>query len=139
MDDTGSKAVGTAYVDRDSDGQCESPYKSEIVPFIWDAKRGMRELNTSNLPMDELPWVRAHAISGNGEVVLGTSNFQYAFAWVKEGKAINLTERYGAEPAYAVSFDGHRVALESRGSRDTYQGKGVALWDYARDSRRSVR
>ena len=131
VDDTGSKAVGTAYVDRNRDGSCESPYLGEIVPFIWDAKRGMRELDTSNLPVTELPWIRAHAISGNGEVVLGTSNFQYAYAWVKEGKAINLTERYGAEPAYAVSFDGHRVAL-SLFDTNTYQGKGVALWDYAR-------
>jgi hypothetical protein len=131
VDDTGSKAVGTAYVDRNRDGSCESPYLGEIVPFIWDAKRGMRELDTSSLPVAELPWIRAHAISGNGEVVLGTSNFQYAYAWVKEGKAINLTERYGADPAYAVSFDGHRVAL-SLLDRDTYQGKGVALWDYAR-------
>ena len=92
----------------------------------------MRALDTKKLPMDELPWVRAHAISGNGEVVLGTSNFQYAYAWVKEGPAINLTERYGADRhAYAVSFDGHRVALNLV-DRDTYQGRGVALWDHAR-------
>ncbi|MEY2919328.1 MAG: hypothetical protein RL261_633 [Pseudomonadota bacterium] len=130
VDDTGAKAVGTAYIDRNGDGSCESPYLGEIVPFIWDAKRGMRELDTSTLPVKELPWIRAHAISGNGDVVLGTSNFQYAFAWVKEGKAINLTERYGAEPAYAVSFDGHRVAL-SLFDPNTYQSKGVALWDYA--------
>ena len=131
VDDTGSKAVGTAYIDRNRDGSCESPYLNEIVPFIWDAKRGMRELDTSSLPVDQLPWIRAHAISGNGDVVLGTSNFQYAFAWVKEGKAINLTERFGAEPgAYAVSFNGRRVAL-SLFDTETYQSKGVALWDYA--------
>ena len=131
VDDTGRTAVGTAYVDRDGDGSCESPGRSEILPFIWTAGQGMRALDTKSLPMDELPWVRAHAISGNGEVVLGTSNFQYAYAWVKEGKVINLTERYGADSsAYAVSFDGHRVAL-SLYDRDTYQGRGVALWDHA--------
>ncbi len=131
VDDTGRTAVGTAYVDRDGDGSCESPGRGEILPFIWTAAKGMRELDTKSLPMDELPWVRAHAISGNGEVVLGTSNFQYAYAWVKEGKVINLTERYGADAnAYAVSFDGHRVAL-SLYDRDTYQGRGVALWDHA--------
>jgi len=27
---------------------------------------------------------------GNGDVVLGTSNFQYAYAWVKEGKGVAL-------------------------------------------------
>jgi hypothetical protein len=131
VDDLGQTAVGTAYVDRDGDGSCESPNKSEIVPFIWTAKKGMRELDTSTLPMDELPWVRAHAVSGNGEVVLGTSNFQYALAWVKEGKAIDLTALYGAEPAYAVNLDGRRVAL-SITDRETYQSKGVALWDHAR-------
>jgi hypothetical protein len=130
VDDIGQKAVGTAYVDRDGDGECQSPGKSEIVPFIWDAKRGIRELDTTTLPMNELPWVRAHAISGNGEVVLGTSNFQYALAWVREGKAINLTERYGANPSVnAVSADGRRVALDLI-DLDTYQGKGVALWDH---------
>ena len=131
VDDLGQKAVGVAYIDRDKDGQCESPGKSEIMPFIWDAKKGMRELDTSTLPMDELPWVRAHSISGNGEVVLGTSNFQYALAWVKEGKAIDLTRLYGADPAYAVNLDGHRVALNLT-DRETYLGKGVALWDYAK-------
>ena len=97
VDDTGRTAVGTAYVDRNGDGSCESPYGGEVLPFIWTAGKGMRALDTKKLPMDELPWVRAHAISGNGEVVLGTSNFQYAYAWVKEGPAINLTERYGAD------------------------------------------
>jgi hypothetical protein len=132
VDDTGRTAVGTAYVDRNGDGSCESPYGGEVLPFIWTAGKGMRALDTKKLPMDELPWVRAHAISGNGEVVLGTSNFQYAYAWVKEGPAINLTERYGADAnAYAVSFDGHRVALNIV-DRDTYQSRGVALWDHAR-------
>jgi len=132
VDDAGRTAVGTAYVDKDKDGSCESPGKSEILPFIWTAGEGMRALDTKSLPMDELPWVRAHAVSGNGEVVLGTSNFQYAYAWVKEGKVINLTERYGADAnAYAVSFDGHRVALNLI-DPDTWQGRGVALWDYAR-------
>jgi hypothetical protein len=132
VDDTGRTAVGTAYVDTDKDGSCESPGKSEILPFIWTAGKGMRALDTKKLPMDELPWVRAHAVSGNGEVVLGTSNFQYAYAWVKEGPAINLTERFGADAnAYAVSYDGRRVALNII-DPDTYQGRGVALWDYAR-------
>jgi hypothetical protein len=131
VDDTGRTAVGTAYLDRDGNGGCESPGLGEIVPFIWDAKKGMRPLDTANLPMSELPWVRAHAISGNGEVVLGTSNFQYVYAWVKEGKAIDLTAQYGADSAYAASFDGHRVAL-GLFDPDTYKGRGVALWDHAR-------
>jgi hypothetical protein len=129
VDDTGRKAVGTAYLDKDGDGFCEGGAPGEIVPFIWDAERGMRQLNTSNLPVDELPWIRAHAISGNGEVVLGTAGFQSMYAWVNEGKAIDLTKRYGANSAYAVSADGHRVAL-NRMDPVTFKGKGVALWDY---------
>jgi hypothetical protein len=131
VDDTGRTAVGTAYVDTDGDGFCEGSNKSEILPFIWDAKKGMRKLDTSTLPMDQLPWVRAHAISGNGEVVLGTANFQNVYAWVKEGKAIDLTAKYGASSASAVNADGHRVAL-SLVDKDTFQGKGVGLWDYAK-------
>ena len=129
IDDTGRTAVGTAYLDKDGDGFCEGGVAGEIVPFLWDASRGMRQLNTSNLPKD-LPWIRAHAISGNGEVVLGTANFQYMYAWVKEGKAIDLTKRFGANSAYAVSADGHRVAI-NRMDPVTFKGKGVALWDYA--------
>jgi hypothetical protein len=131
VDDTGRTAVGTAYVDTDGDGSCESPGKSEILPFIWDAKKGMRQLDTSTLPMDELPWVRANSISGNGEVVLGTANFQNVYAWVKEGKPIDLTAKYGAGSGSAVNADGHRVAL-SLVDPVTYQGKGVALWDHAK-------
>ena len=132
VDDSGRTAVGIAYVDQDGDGSCESPGRGEVLPFIWTAAKGMRALDTSSLPMDELPWVRAHAVSGNGEVVLGTSNFQYAFAWVKDGPVINLTERYGADAsAYAVSYDGHRVALNLFDD-ETYQSLGVALWDHAR-------
>ncbi len=131
VDDAGRTAVGTAYVDTDGDGSCEGSNQSEVLPFIWDSKKGMRQLDTSNLPMDELPWVRAHAISGNGQVVLGTSNFTNMYAWVNEGKAIDLTAKYGASSAYAVNADGHRVAL-SLVDPETYQGKGVALWDHAK-------
>lgn len=131
VDDSGRKAVGTAYRDTDGDGICEGGAPGEVVPFIWDAKRGMRLLNISNLPLDELPWIRAHAISGNGQVVLGTANFDHTYAWVNEGEAIDLTQRYGALNAYASSYDGHRVAL-TLVDIATYNGKGIGLWDYAK-------
>jgi hypothetical protein len=136
VDDSGRRAVGTAYRDVDGNGFCEGPLKGEIIPFIWDAKRGMRELDTSNLSPD-LPWVRAHAISGNGRVVLGTANFDSHFAWVDEGKAIDLTKRFGAINAYASSFDGHRVAL-SLVDLATFKGKGIGLWDYAKPGIRRI-
>jgi len=130
VDDLGRTAVGTAYLDTDGNGFCEggsSP--GEVVPFVWRAGQGFKALDISNLPPD-LPWVRAHAVSGNGEVILGTSNFDKHFAWVNDGPAIDLTKRYGAMNAYAASADGHRVAL-SLVDRTTYAGRGVGLWDHA--------
>ncbi len=131
VDDSGRKAVGTAYRDMDGDGICEGGAPGEIAPFIWDAQKGMRLLNTSNLPVDELPWIRAHAISGNGRVALGTANFDHHYAWVNEGPAIDLTKRFGAINAYAASADGHRVAL-TLVDLTTYAGKGIGLWDHAK-------
>jgi hypothetical protein len=130
VDDLGRTAVGTAYLDTDGNGYCEggsSP--GEVVPFVWRAGKGFKALDISNLPTD-LPWVRAHAVSGNGEVILGTANFQNTYAWVNDGPAIDLTRRYGAQNAYAASADGHRVAL-SLIDKVTYFSKGVGLWDHA--------
>ena len=115
-----TSSYGWAIDDTGRTGRHRLPRRRRRVLRWWsrrrnralprDASRGMRQLNTSNLPKD-LPWIRAHAISGNGEVVLGTANFQYMYAWVKEGKAIDLTKRFGANSAYAVGADGHRVAI----------------------------
>ncbi len=129
VDDLGRTAVGTAYVDTDGDGICEGGAPREVIPFIWRLGHGLKELDTSNLPQD-LPWIRAHAVSGNGEVVLGTSNFQYTYAWVNDGPPIDLTRRYGAQSAYASSADGHRVAL-SLYDKVTFFSQGVGLWDHA--------
>ncbi len=129
VDDLGRTVVGTAYLDTDGDGYCEGGAPGEVIPFIWHAGKGMQRLDISNLPSD-LPWVRAHAISGNGEVVLGTSNFTYTYAWVNQGPAIDLTRRYGAQGAYAASYDGHRVAL-TLVDKVTFLSKGIGLWDHA--------
>ena len=132
VDDAGRKAVGTVYRDMDGDGilRGRRPGRDRAVHLGRQAQ-GMRLLNIANLPLAELPWIRAHAISGNGRVVLGTANFEHTYAWVNEGKAIDLTKRYGALNAYAASFDGHRVAL-TLVDIETYSGKGIGLWDYAK-------
>ena len=118
VDDAGRKAVGTVYRDMDGEGICEGGAPGEIAPFIWDAKRGMRLLDISNLPLAELPWIRAHAISGNGQVVLGTANFEHTYAWVNEGEAIDLTKRYGALNAYAVELRRPSRRADARRHRD---------------------
>ena len=123
VDDTAHTVVGTAYVDNDGNGTCTTTYKNEIVPFIWtDGKKGgMRQLSVEGKTSSS--WVRAHAISGNGQVVLGNNGGSRAVAWVNEGPMIDLySGPYKTRDAYAVNYDGSRVAL------DTYSN-GPVLWN----------
>lgn len=123
MDRSASKVVGLGYIDRDTDGDCESG-NDEVVPFIWDATGGMRELvhDTS------LPWTRANTVSGNGRVVLGVSNFEKAWAWVDEGPQIDLTALTGTLDANAVNFDGSAVATAGF-DENTFRELGTVLWN----------
>jgi hypothetical protein len=123
VDDDGKTVVGLSYVDIDNDGQCQTQRTGEILPFIWDAKYGHRELDTSGVTWGwTYPFIRAHAISGNGRVVLGGAGSSRAVAWVDEGPMIDLRDSLGAYEAYAVSRDGSRVAVST--SRE-----GVKLWN----------
>ncbi|TWI04720.1 hypothetical protein IP90_00855 [Luteimonas cucumeris] len=124
IDDSANKAVGLAYVDRDGDGRCGGSFKNEIVPFVWDAKRGMRQLDLS---LDEVqPWVRAAGISGNGRVIVGSANISKALAWVDEGKIIDLGQLIGANDLYATNYDGTRVPMYSSIRRE------MVLWNAMR-------
>lgn len=124
IDDSANKAVGFAYLDRDGDGHCGSPFKNEITPFVWDARGGMRELDVSfaNLP----PWTRAAGISGNGRVIVGGANLQAAVAWVDEGPMIDLQQAIGATDLYVSNYDGTRVPMFSDTRRE------VVLWNAMR-------
>lgn len=124
LDDAGNKAVGFAYVDRDGDGGCESSSKNEIVPFVWDAKGGMRELHVEHV--EPRPWTRAAGISGNGRVIVGTANLQTAVAWVDEGRMINLEQAIGARDLYTANYDGTRVPMYSATRRQ------MVLWNAMR-------
>jgi len=125
MDDAGKTVVGLAYVDRDGDGSCSASYANEIVPFIWNARGGIRELDTAGLP--SVPqFARANAVSGDGSVVLGTAGFRGALAWVNGGKVVNLQALTGANDVNAVNYDGTRVALDSASGR---RNTGVKLWN----------
>jgi len=123
VDDSAHTVVGTAYVDNDGDGICQTTSKGEIVPFIWtDGKGGgMRQLSIEGRSSSS--WVRAHAISGNGQVVLGSNGGSRAVAWVNEGDLIDLySGPYRGREAYAVNYDGSRVMM------DTYS-KGPVMWN----------
>lgn len=124
MDESGSKVAGLAYVDRDGNGYCQQAYANEIVPFVWDAKRGMRELHTSfaEAPM----WVRAAGMSGNGRVIVGTAGLQEGVAWVDEGQMVNLGQVMGVRNVMAANYDGTRVPMYSAKSRS------VVLWNALR-------
>ncbi|MEJ2604960.1 MAG: carboxypeptidase-like regulatory domain-containing protein, partial [Gammaproteobacteria bacterium] len=123
VDDTGATAVGTAYIDVDSDGSCQSSTRGEIVPFKWTKKTGMQQLETPEQTYSS--WVRAHGISGNGEVILGGNGPSRALAWVN-GDLYNLYEQFGSRSAYAANFDGTTVALNGT-------PEGVMLWDPIND------
>jgi len=129
VDDSAHTVVGTAYIDTDNDGNCQVNSKGEIVPFIWtDGKNGgMRQLPSEGMP-SPTSWLRAHAVSGNGQVVLGSNGGSRAVAWVNEGELIDLYNGpYKARDAYAVNYDGSRVAL------DTYNN-GPILWNPYEDT-----
>ncbi|MCK7596212.1 M10 family metallopeptidase domain-containing protein [Microbulbifer sp. CAU 1566] len=121
MDDAGKTAIGLAYKDTDGDGVCQGSFKGEIVPWVWTEKDGMQELDTSALDKSKTQFVRAHAISGNGNVVLGSNSHSKAVAWVNGGSLLDLGTAYGAYETYAASYDGTKVALSTR--------NGVQVWN----------
>lgn len=126
IDATGSHVVGMAYNDNDGDGACEGP--GDITPFIWDQASGLQTLSFDPTQY----WTRANAVSGDGDVVIGTSNFETAWAWVRGdngfGAAINLTALTGGGDAEAVNADGTVVALD-RIDTATYRDLGTTLWN----------
>ena len=124
MDDAAAKAVGMAYIDRNGDGKCIKQGANEIVPFVWDAKRGMRELRTQFATAPG--FVRASGISGNGRVIVGTATLQQAVAWVDEGNMINLGQLVGARDLYTSNYDGTRVPMYS------FAQKSMLLWNAMR-------
>ena len=123
LDDSGRTAVGLAYVDNNGDGNCQTTSQQELVPFKWTKKTGMEALPFP-AGASTFTWVRAHAISGNGEVILGNNGGSRAMAWVGD-ESYNLYSMFGARDVYASSYDGTRVALNT--SAD------VLLWDPIND------
>lgn len=144
LSDSGRAAVGTAYVDADGDGFCESVFKPEILPFLWTDKGGLKLLDVSGHNFETDGWIRAHAISGDGKVALGTNNFSSAQAWINGGPRIDLWKKFGASEAYAVNRDGTRVAMDTFKevqvttpdgySYTAYLNNGVAVWNTKTDA-----
>lgn len=143
VSDNGGAAVGTAYVDADGDGYCESSWKPEILPFLWTAKDGMRMLDISGHNFETDGWMRAHAISGDGKVALGMTGMSSALAWVNGGPRIDLWKKFHGTESYAVNRDGTRVAFDtmrevqvtSDGYTYTvYLNDGAALWNPKTDA-----
>lgn len=126
MSDDGKTVVGLAYIDRDGNGFCQSQRVDppEINGFVWTARTGMQELSIEGLGRTP-SFVRAHAISGNGDVILGGSSGSQALAWV-DGEVIDLYSAVGATDAYAINYDGTRAAMLTRSGRFY----SVKLWDH---------
>ncbi|MBT9501451.1 MAG: hypothetical protein IV092_09410 [Burkholderiaceae bacterium] len=107
------------------DGACgaidwATGYGLEIVPYLWSEKGG-RALSTQGLDLAWVPWIRASAVAGNGNVVVGQANFSRAFAWINGGDPIELTPLTGARSAEVINIDGSRVPLAT----DT----GMLIWN----------
>lgn len=143
VNDDGRAAVGTAYVDSDGDGYCENSTKPEILPFLWTAKDGMRLLDISGHDFATDGWMRAHAISGDGKVALGTANLSSALAWINGGPRIDLWKKFSGVESYAVNRDGTRVAMDTLKAVEitsdgytytVYMSNGAALWNAKTDA-----
>jgi hypothetical protein len=126
----GLNALGTAAVafstHEKPDGSCTGYDWStgtglDVVPYLWTADKGGRALSLAGLEQSPLPWIRAAAVSGNGAVVVGQGNQENAFAWINEGKPIDLTALTGARMAEWVSQDGKRVPLAT--------SAGLLMWN----------
>jgi len=130
LDATGKTAVGTAYIDKNGDGSCEGGYNDdgtaiggEIVPFIWTEKGGPKMLSMAGIDTTTEPWHRAQAVSADGRVVVGNSNFMKAYAWIDQGKPIDLYKAIGAtDGGYAMTPDASRVALST-------ESDGLVFWN----------
>lgn len=127
VDDAGHTVVGTAYIDADNDGSCQSSSKGEIVPFIWTQRHGMRQLPVEGVTLTS-NWTRAQAVSGNGQVVVGSNGGGRAVAWIDEGPLVDLYSRpIQGRNAFAINQDGSRVAMQ------TYNA-GSVIWNPFDDS-----
>jgi len=113
LDDDGRTAVGLAYLDVKKTGQCQDSFGGSIVPVAWTEGGGMRKLDDSGFDYATEGWLRAQAVSGDGSVVLGETNYSKAMAWINQGKRIDLFKLHGAVNAYAVNRDGTRVMLDT--------------------------
>lgn len=122
ISDDGNVVSGLAYIDRDGNGNCQQQNQSppEITGFVWTARRGMQEVDLTGY--SRVPsFIRAHAMSGDGKVILGADGPGRALAWV-DGKLVDLYTLVGGREVYASNFDGSRVAISTASD-------GVVLWD----------
>lgn len=132
VDDSGRTAVGTAYRDINGNGVCSNSFQNEIVPFVWNKGKGISLLDTSPLVVSQTQFVRAHAISGNGRVILGIDSNQRGVAWVDQGPLIRLSQLFGARDVYATSYDGSKVAFQSyvpTGTGSSTKPDEVVIWN----------
>lgn len=65
--------------------------------------------------------MRADGMSGDGQVVVGTANFNRAIGWVGDANPVDLTALTGAISAVVVNGDGSRVPLAT--------AQGMLMWN----------
>lgn len=162
MDDAGKVVVGTSRLPYAGGNSCAEGegHLSFGIPTVWDAGTGKSAPLLDRLMIADArwgrgkdivimnedgseevrrtPWIRADRVSGNGEVVTGTTNGQGQVAWVN-GKLRDTYTEFGARDSSVISADGTYVAFNSRVQDGRYVfGKGIQKWNTKTDELTSL-
>ncbi|WP_448569220.1 hypothetical protein [Thalassotalea ganghwensis] len=152
MDDAGQTVVGTTRLSNDypngGSAVCAEGEgaKSFAIPTVWNTKNGESRplldklkiaprsygsgwdiviMNEDDTESRRTPWIRADRVSGNGEVITGTTNGFDLVAWVND-ELHDIGKDYGARNTSVISTDGNEVAFGTR-------AEGVQVWNTKTD------
>ncbi|MFY8273462.1 hypothetical protein AAEU32_05000 [Pseudoalteromonas sp. SSDWG2] len=151
MDAEGKHIVGTYRQPNDGTHECEigRGAASYGVPAVWDtgsgkvtpivdgiefvpARYGSRQEVLINGERIEA-WLRADAISGEGNVIVGTGNSQGLVAWV-DGELHDINTMFGARDRSVMSHDGEHVVFNTMVGEGRYRKyDGVKMWNTTTD------
>lgn len=156
IDDKGEIVVGTSRAPKSGGEQCAEGEgaNSYAIPTIWNTKTGKATQLTdgiefvparygSNIDVlikgeRQTAWIRADRVSGNGEVVTGSTNGFGLVAWVN-GKMRDINAEFGARDTAVISQDGEKVAFHAQERQGRYVvGKGIQVWNTKTDKIESL-
>ncbi|MBS3797533.1 MULTISPECIES: hypothetical protein [unclassified Pseudoalteromonas] len=156
IDDEGKQIVGVTRKPNSGGDECATGQgaSSYAVPTVWDVNTGKATLLLNGLEFVKASygsrmyaqinggrteaWIRADAISGNGEVITGTGNSQGLVAWV-DGELHDINTMYGARDTAVMSTDGEQVAFNTLiGEGRNRKYDGIKVWNTKTDEIKSL-